>query len=103
MPDNYEQWCERIKPAIEQAGDSATVIAVLTDAREQYRDLCAEKSAADEKITTLTQENERLKDTNRELFLRIGQQMQTTTAAGQAQTAESRAETITTADLFKEE
>lgn len=102
MADTYEQWCERIKPAIEQAGDAATVVSVMTDAREQYRDLFAEKTAADDKIKELTAENERLTQTNRELFLRIGQQMQEPISSGQ-QKPGNRAETITTADLFKEE
>lgn len=100
MADNYDQWCERIKPAIDNSGDSATVVSVLTDAREQYRELYSENVAKSDEIKKLTEENDRLKETNKELFLRIGQQMQEKPVE---QTDKSSAETITVADLFKED
>ena len=100
MAITYEEWIELIKPAIENSGDSATVVSVLTDARDQYRELFAEKVAADEKAAALVEENKRLTDTNRELFLRIGQQMTVPeTKVGET----TRAETITVDDLFKED
>lgn len=98
----YEDWCEKIKPAIENAGDPATVVSVLTDARDMYRDLYGEYTAMSETADNLRAENERLTNTNRELFLRIGQQSQEQIDREHVD-GRSRAETITVEELFKED
>lgn len=100
MSLTYEEWCEKIKPAIEQPGDPATVVSVLTEAREAYRDLYSDKISADEEARKLAEENTRLMETNRELFLRIGQSM---TTPPERDKTETTAETIRVSDLFKEE
>lgn len=100
MADTYDEWCVRIQPAIDNPLDGATVVSVLTGAREQYRELFSDKVAADELVAKLTEENARLMDTNRELFLRIGQQVR---EESRPVDAKPRAETITVEDLFKED
>ena len=94
-----------MQPAIDGAGDAATVVSVLTQSREDYRDLFSECTALQSQVDELTAANQRLTDTNRELYLRIGSLVTPSTqeqGVGAA-SAESRADTITCADLFKED
>lgn len=106
MDKTYEQWCEELQKAIDNPTDAATVISVLTAARDDVQKLYAENAAQEEDITRLTGDNTRLTDTNRELFLRIGQTLATPAGQGQAVSQDAgkpRGETITIDDLFKEE
>lgn len=97
---DYETWAQELQPAIDNAGDSATVVSVLTKSRDDYRDAYAEMEALNQKQGELQAEVERLTTTNRELFLRIGQQI---TPEKAKDTTDDRADTITINDLFKED
>lgn len=106
MDKTYEQWCEDLQKAIDNPTDAATVISVLTAARDDVQQLYAENAAQAEDITRLTGDNTRLTDTNRELFLRIGQTLSIPAGQGQEMGQDGgkqRGETITIDDLFKED
>lgn len=103
MAKEFETWAAELQKAIDSAGDAATVVSVLTQSRDDYRDIYAELKAAEDKIAQLTGDNERLTDTNRELYLRIGKALEVPSGQGAEQSGKSREETIKVEDLFKEE
>lgn len=103
MAKSYDEWAAELQKAIEGAGDPATVVSVLTTSRDDYRDAMAEIEALTAERDKLNAERVRLENTNRELFLRIGQTLASTETGGQGQQEKTKAESITCEDLFKEE
>lgn len=104
MAKEFDTWATEIQKAIDNPDDAAIVVSTLTASRDDYRDTYSELTAAQEEIERLKADNVRLTDTNRELFLRIGQTLsQTSVGQERGGEAKTRAETITPEDLFKED
>lgn len=103
MALSVEEWNTLVNEAISAPEDNAKVMSVLTQARDAYTDLFAEKTASDETARKATEENEKLRQTNMDLFLRIGQETANKTGGEPKQEKDDRATTITIDDLFKED
>lgn len=100
MAMNVEDWNELIKEALEKSEDAATVVSVLTRARDEYAGTYSELVAANEQAATNAAEVDRLKQTNMELFLRVGQSITQEGKKEESETPKDRADTITIKDLF---
>lgn len=100
-----EEWNELVRKAVESPDDSATVVSVLTQARDEYIGTYSEFVKAEKERDDALQEIDRLRKTNMDLFLRIGQATaeETGNLTNERNTQKSRAETITVEDLFKKE
>lgn len=102
-----EEWNEIMNKIINSGGDQATLVSLATQARDEYVGGFAELEAMRDERDKKAEEITRLTDTNRELYLRIGQQIvgsnvepaRVSTTSGEEVTAE----TITIKDIFKEE
>lgn len=104
MALTVEEWNAVVQEALNKPEDSATVISSLTRARDEYATLFGENVAALDRATKAEAENERLRQTNMDLFLRIGQQTAASTGSMPGEdSAKERADTIKIEDLFKKE
>lgn len=104
MALSVEEWNALIQPALDSSDDAATVLSVLTKARDEYVDTFAELTAANSDLDMAKTENERLKQTNMELFLRVGKSLEAENKLpDNPGYQESRADTITIEDLFRKD
>lgn len=67
--DSYRQFSEAI---IEAKGDQATLTTILSDMQDTFNKGIADLTATNETNSNITKENERLKQANMDLFLRLG-------------------------------
>ena len=103
MPYTIEQWNDHMQKVIGAMNDQATLTSLVTQASDEYTGLFATNTTLSTENEQLKQENTRLKEANLELFLRVGQQnLDKTGGSGQSTEQETKAETITVEDLFKE-
>lgn len=106
MAITVDEWNALFAGALDNPTDSAGVISALTRARDEYATIWAEHEGLMKARDELTTEVDRLKQTNMELFLRIGKEVSQATGSpdGEAHPDPelARAETIKIADLFKE-
>lgn len=99
-----EEWNALVNDAIASPDDSAKLLSAMTQARDAYSDLYSRYTALEADKNTLAEENNKLKQTNMDLFLRIGNDLNRDTGANDTQVSENnRAETITIAELLKGE
>lgn len=91
------------KQIIEANGDQGKVTSLLTQLQEGYEKLYAEHAKLTEQTQLLEKENGDLKQYNFDLFMKRGTQVNETKPQDDKTSEQQRAETITTADLFKEE
>lgn len=104
MALTVEEWNELIKPALDSSDDSATVLSVLNKARDEYVGTFAELASAHSELEEARTENERLKQTNMELFLRVGKSLEVENKSPEnPDYQEQRADTITIEDLFRKD
>lgn len=89
-PESYRDFSEQI---INAGGDQATLTSVLADMQGTFTDqiALATKQAAD--VEAITAENERLKTSNMELFLRVGANQQQNNQQSQQQETETTMDT----------
>lgn len=97
-PDAFQDISRQI---IAANGDQGQITALLTQLQDGYTNLFATHTETSKNNEVLSQENTKLKEYNLELFMRQGQRMKEETQTGKTP-EKTRAETITTADLFKE-
>ena len=67
--DAYREFSEAILGA---NGDQATLTTILSDMQDTFNKGIADLTATNETNTNVTKENERLKQANMDLFLRLG-------------------------------
>lgn len=67
--DDFRQFSEDI---IKAEGDQATLTTILADMQGTFTDAVALAVKNSEDLSRINEENNRLKDANRELFLRVG-------------------------------
>lgn len=96
-----EEWAETTRSIIASSGDQAELTAIVTKASESVSELFKSYKTSSEENEKLKEENEKLKRYNMDLFERVTAQV--LPESTQEQSNKSRAETITTKDLFKEE
>lgn len=98
-----EEWNALVNDAISNPSDEAKLISVLTQARDAYSDLYSQYTALEADKVSLSEENGRLKETNMNLFLRIGNELNSDTGGNKSPdvSVRSRAETITIAELLE--
>lgn len=95
-----ENWAEMTRNIIAASSDQGELTATVTKASESVSELFKEYTSTKENAEKLQVENERLKKYNMDLFERVTSQE---FPKEDKQDTKSKAETITTADLFKEE
>lgn len=78
--DGYRDFSEKI---IAAGGDQATVTSILADMQDTVNDNIGKLTKLTEDNKTITAENERLRNANMDLFLRIGSQSPEGGAGGQ--------------------
>lgn len=104
MEFTIENWNEATRNIIANASDQGQLTALMTQASEQVSGLFVSFQEADKERVQLKEENERLKAFNMDLFMRISEQnREKVNPDGKKAETKDRAETITTADLFKKE
>lgn len=79
--EDFNKFSEDILKA---EGDQATLTTLLADMNGTITDAIAKDTANTEKVNTVTAENERLKNANMTLFLRVGQQADETPSTKEA-------------------
>lgn len=67
--DSYRDFSEKI---ISAGGDQATVTSILSDMQDTFYKGIADLQATMEHSETISKENERLKNANMDLFLKLG-------------------------------
>jgi len=98
-----EEWGKIFEDAIKTPEDQANLLSALNKARDEYVTGIAELTAANDKAKSLEDEVGRLRQTNMELFLRIGQQVNASTGEDVKDDNGERDEKITIDDVLKEE
>ena len=83
--DGYRDFSEKI---IAAGGDQATVTSILADMQDTINDNIGKLTKLTEDNKTITAENDRLRNANMDLFLRIGSQNPEGGAGGQNQMQE---------------
>lgn len=73
-----EKWNELIEEMLKNPEDQAGLISGLTKAREEYVSGYAEFASLQDAHKKLNEEVERLRQTNMDLYLRIGRDLETT-------------------------
>lgn len=91
------------KQIIEANGEQGKITSLLTQLQEGYETLYSEHAQLTEQKQLLEKENGELKQYNFDLFMKRGTQVNETKQQDDKSSEQKRAETITTADLFKEE
>lgn len=100
---NVEEWNKIFEDALKAPDDQASLVSLMTRARDEYVNGYAELTTAEQEREKLKVENDNLKQTNMELFLRIGkQQEQAQDTSNGKDSAKERAESITVENLLKE-
>lgn len=100
-----EQFTDITRQIIAANGDQGAITALLTQLQDGYSALFATHADVSKNNQALTNENEKLKEYNLELFMSRGQKVIEETGKDKEvkSTEKERAETITVADLFKKE
>lgn len=70
-PEEFNRFSEEVLNA---GGDQATLTTLLADMGSTVTEAIASGISATERVNTVTAENERLRNANMELFLRVGNQ-----------------------------
>lgn len=70
-PEEFNRFSEEVLNA---GGDQATLTTLLADMGSTVTEAIASGISAAERVNTVTAENERLRNANMELFLRVGNQ-----------------------------
>lgn len=96
-----EEWAETTRSIIASSGDQAELTAIVTKASESVSELFKSYKNSSEENERLKEENEKLKRYNMDLFERVTAQV--LPSDEESKDTKSKAETITIADLFKEE
>lgn len=95
--DGYRQFSEAIVAA---NGDQATLTTLLADMQDTFNDNIGKLTKLDTDNKSITAENERLRNANMELFLRIGTQAEPG-GDGKGTGTSQEGDTISTADYME--
>lgn len=97
-----EEWNKIFEDLLKSTDDQAALISGLTRARDEYGSGYAELEEMKNSKEKLESENNSLRKTNMELFLRIGRQAEADQTT-EDKKDDDRSETITISELLKEE
>ena len=95
--EEFNRFSEEILKA---EGDQATLTSLLADMNGTITGAIAKDISQTEQVKTVTAENERLRKANMDLFLRVGQVMESPGPSGQQQTEEPKK--LTTAEYMNQ-
>lgn len=99
-----EEFTDLTKQVAEAGGDQGAVTALLTRIQDGFASIYAAHTEVSKANETLTADNNKLKEYNMELFFSRGKAVIDDTPKQELPKAgKQRAETITTADLFRKD
>lgn len=70
LPEEFKKKTEEI---LQNLTDQAKVTDILTELVETYNTQIAEKTEKEEKLKKIQEDNEKLRETNMKLFLKVGE------------------------------
>lgn len=86
---------------IKAGGDQASVTSLLADMQGTITEAIAKGMKDSEQVTTITQENERLRKANMDLFLRVGSQAVEQTGGKPKDKGDDPEKPVSTKDYMK--